>query len=100
MSTSPETDFDLEKLFLPAWAQESPSVNRYAKHSGDDRPDRRFDDRRGGGGGRPQGRGGPGAGGRGPGQGQGRPGGGFGGGQGRPSGPRREGDRGQSGRGP
>ncbi|MDB6124157.1 MAG: hypothetical protein JWQ71_3150 [Pedosphaera sp.] len=103
MSTSPETDFDLEKLFLPAWAQESPSVNRYAKHPGDDRPDRRFDDRRGGGG-RPQGRGGPGGagGGRGgQGQGQGRPaGGGFGGGQGRPSGPRREGDRsGQGGGG-
>jgi hypothetical protein len=98
MSTSPETEFDLEKLFLPAWAQESPAVNRYAKHPGDDRPDRRFDDRRGGG--RPQGRGGPGAGGGRGGQGQGRPGGGFGGGQGRPSGPRREGDRGQGGRGP
>src|SRR5438445_487949 len=48
MSTSPETDFDLEKLFLPAWAQESPTVNRYAKHPGDDRPERRFDDRQGG----------------------------------------------------
>lgn len=48
MSTSPEADFDLEKLFLPAWAQESPSVNRYAKYSGDDRPERKFDDRPGG----------------------------------------------------
>src|SRR5579872_6826479 len=48
MSTSPEADFDLEKLFLPAWAQESPSVNRYAKHPGDDRPERKFDDRSGG----------------------------------------------------
>ena len=47
MSINPETDLDLEKLFLPAWAQESSSVNRYAKFSGgDDRPDRR-DDRRG-----------------------------------------------------
>lgn len=48
MSTSPESDFDLEKLFLPAWAQESPSVNRYAGHSGEDRPERRSDDRPGG----------------------------------------------------
>ncbi|MEP6664754.1 MAG: hypothetical protein ABJC04_13945, partial [Verrucomicrobiota bacterium] len=47
MSNTPETEFDLEKLFLPAWAQESPGVNKYAKHSGDDRPQR--DDRRGGG---------------------------------------------------
>ncbi|MDB6016555.1 MAG: hypothetical protein JWR19_1044 [Pedosphaera sp.] len=49
MSTSPEQDFDLEKLFLPAWAQESPTVNRYAKYAGDDRPNRdsKFDDRRG-----------------------------------------------------
>jgi len=45
MSSTPEADFDLEKLFLPAWAQESPSVNRYAKHSGEDAPQRRFDDR-------------------------------------------------------
>jgi hypothetical protein len=47
MSINPETDLDLEKLFLPAWAQESSSVNRYAKFTGgEDRPDRR-DDRRG-----------------------------------------------------
>ncbi|HEX4646287.1 MAG TPA: hypothetical protein VH598_11845, partial [Verrucomicrobiae bacterium] len=45
MSTSPEPDFDLEKLFLPAWAQESPSVNRYAKFAGDDRPERPPGDR-------------------------------------------------------
>ncbi|MDB6068277.1 MAG: hypothetical protein JWR26_4485 [Pedosphaera sp.] len=93
MSTSPEADFDLEKLFLPAWAQESPSVNRYAKHPGDDRPERRFDDRQGGR--RPPPRrdgprpGGPGGGGGGQG----------GGGQGRPPmgdrsrGPRRDGPR-------
>lgn len=44
MSTSPESDFDLEKLFLPAWAQESPTVNKYAKFAGEDRRD--SDDRR------------------------------------------------------
>src|SRR4051812_10550589 len=41
MST-PENDFDLEKLFLPAWAQE-PSSAKYAKYEGEDRPDRRDD---------------------------------------------------------
>ena len=47
MNTNPETDLDLEKLFLPAWAQEPASVNRYAKFAGgEDKPDRR-DDRRG-----------------------------------------------------
>jgi hypothetical protein len=47
MNINPETDLDLEKLFLPAWAQESPSVNRYAKFTGgEERPDRR-EDRRG-----------------------------------------------------
>lgn len=45
MSQAPETDLDLDKLFLPAWAQESPSVNRYAGFSGDSSP--RRDDRRG-----------------------------------------------------
>jgi hypothetical protein len=34
MSTTPEADFDLEKLFLPAWAKESPQLNRYAKYEG------------------------------------------------------------------
>ena len=48
MNTNPETDLDLEKLFLPAWAQADPAVNRYAKFAGgDDRPDRNRDDRRG-----------------------------------------------------
>lgn len=46
MSSVPENEFDLEKLFLPAWAQEPASVNRYAQYTGEDaRPDRR-DDRR------------------------------------------------------
>lgn len=39
-SVSPESELDLEKLFLPAWAQESPSVNKYASHSGEDRQER------------------------------------------------------------
>ena len=47
MSTVPEPDFDLEKLFLPAWAQDSPQVNRYADFAGENRPDRKFDDRQG-----------------------------------------------------
>ncbi len=51
MNINPETDLDLEKLFLPAWAQESPATNRYAHFAGgEDRPsrdDRRRDDRRG-----------------------------------------------------
>ena len=47
MSTSPETEFDLEKLFLPAWAQESPAANKYAGFMGDDRRDYRSDDRHG-----------------------------------------------------
>jgi hypothetical protein len=64
MSTSPEAEFDLEKLFLPAWAQESPTVNRYEKYTGNEtseRPARRGGDRPGGR--RPEGRGGPGQGG-------------------------------------
>jgi hypothetical protein len=44
MNTNPETDLDLEKFFLPAWAQESSSVNRYAKFEGGEAP--RRDDRR------------------------------------------------------
>jgi hypothetical protein len=39
MNTPPENDFDLEKLFLPAWAQEPATSNRYADFSG--REDRR-----------------------------------------------------------
>ncbi len=47
MSTLPENEFDLEKLFLPAWAQEEPSSAKYAKYEGEtERPERR--DRRGG----------------------------------------------------
>jgi hypothetical protein len=38
MSNSPDTDFDLELHFLPAWAQKAPDQNRYAKYTGDDRP--------------------------------------------------------------
>lgn len=43
MSNLSETDFDLEKLFLPAWAQEAPSINKYSRFEGRDsdmRPDR------------------------------------------------------------
>ncbi|MGO8699645.1 MAG: hypothetical protein ACLQVY_18250 [Limisphaerales bacterium] len=47
MNTS-ESELDLEKLFLPAWAQGSPNINRYADFAGDDRRERSFDDRRGG----------------------------------------------------
>ncbi len=42
MSTLPDNDFDLEKLFLPAWAQEEPSSAKYAKYEGEvERPGRR-----------------------------------------------------------
>jgi hypothetical protein len=35
MNINPETDLDLEKLFLPAWAQDSANnTNRYAKFTG------------------------------------------------------------------
>jgi len=47
MSEPPETEFDLEKLFLPAWAQESPAANKYAGFAGEDRRESRFDDRPG-----------------------------------------------------
>ncbi len=37
MNINPETDLDLEKLFLPAWAQESANnPNRYAKFTGNE----------------------------------------------------------------
>jgi hypothetical protein len=46
MSNS-ETDLDLDKLFLPAWAQESPSFNKYEKYTGREESGRRdFGDRR------------------------------------------------------
>ncbi len=48
MSTLPDSDFDLDKLFLPAWAQE-PSASKYADYEGEtDRLERRGGrDRRG-----------------------------------------------------
>ncbi len=48
MSTLPDSELDLDKLFLPAWAQE-PSASKYAKYEGEtERHDRRGDrDRRG-----------------------------------------------------
>src|SRR5215472_7255836 len=39
-------ELDLEKLFLPAWAQEPASANLYAEYEGEDKPDRRGDGRR------------------------------------------------------
>jgi hypothetical protein len=50
MSNIPEMDLDLEKLFLPAWAQESAPSNRYAHHpgGGEERTDRKRDFRPGG----------------------------------------------------
>jgi len=37
---SSEPDFDLEKLFLPAWAQDAPQTNRYANFAGEERSER------------------------------------------------------------
>jgi hypothetical protein len=46
MSTLPDNEFDLEKLFLPAWAQEEPSSAKYAKYEGrTERPEGRGDNR-------------------------------------------------------
>jgi len=36
MSINPETDLDLEKLFLPAWAQGKSDSNLYAKYTGEE----------------------------------------------------------------
>src|SRR5260370_3663452 len=49
MSDAPDNELDLEKLFLPAWAQEPASATKYAKYEGGEREDRpgRRDDRRG-----------------------------------------------------
>jgi hypothetical protein len=49
---NPETDLDLDKLFLPAWAQQPANLNRYAKCEGEAEPRRgerrrRGEDRRG-----------------------------------------------------
>ncbi len=42
MSTLPDNEFDLEKLFLPAWAQQEPSSAKYAHYEGEEeKPDRR-----------------------------------------------------------
>lgn len=49
MNAQPENEFDLEKLFLPAWAQGTAPAKNYSNFAGDDRPDRSFDDRRSGG---------------------------------------------------
>jgi hypothetical protein len=47
MSTLPDNEFDLEKLFLPAWAQQPASAKSYADYAGgEDRPNRR-EERRG-----------------------------------------------------
>lgn len=52
MNINPETDLDLEKLFLPAWAVESASTaKRFAKYTGEEsyeRADRRRGERPGG----------------------------------------------------
>ncbi|HOP98010.1 MAG TPA: hypothetical protein PLH97_02850 [Verrucomicrobiota bacterium] len=45
MSTLPENELDLEKLFLPAWAQEPPSAKSYAHYEGDTQPGERRGDR-------------------------------------------------------
>jgi hypothetical protein len=91
MSDTQDLSLDLEKAFLPSWAQQPADQNRFANYSGNEGADR--GDRRGGRGGfgdRPPRRDGPG----GPGRGGPRPGGfgsprpgGFGGG---PGGPRRD----------
>src|SRR5881409_1095433 len=47
MSNSPETDFDLDLHFLPAWAQKSADPNRYAKYVGESAPDDRKERERG-----------------------------------------------------
>ncbi len=49
MNAQSENEFDLEKLFLPAWAQGTAPAKNYSNFTGDDRPERSFDDRRGGG---------------------------------------------------
>lgn len=47
MSGFSEADLDLEKLFLPAWAQEKPDKNRYDKYSGEEGERPRHERRRG-----------------------------------------------------
>src|SRR5208282_70503 len=50
MSSISDVEIDLEKLFQPAWAQEAPAANRYAKFAGEPaaRDDRQREGRRGG----------------------------------------------------
>ncbi len=107
MNSNLETDLDLEKLFLPSWAQEQPASNRFEKYTGTegDQPERRRGGSRGdsfgggGGGGRPRTGSGPRPVGSGPrpagpgGAGGGPRFGGGGGGDRRNEGPRRD-DRG------
>jgi hypothetical protein len=47
MSGFSEADIDLEKLFLPAWAQEKPEKNRYEKFTGEEGERPRREKRRG-----------------------------------------------------
>ncbi len=49
MSTQPDFELDLDLQFLPAWARQSPTENRYAKYEGGGRSDdaSRGSDRRG-----------------------------------------------------
>ncbi len=47
MSGFLEADIDLEKLFLPAWAQEKPEKNPYEKYSGQEGENPRREKRRG-----------------------------------------------------
>jgi hypothetical protein len=95
MNINPETDLDLEKLFLPAWAQESANTsNRYAKFTGNEGERRGDRDRGESRGPRPPRRDG-GFGGGGGGRGPGGPGAGR-----RPEGARREGGPSRGGPGP
>jgi hypothetical protein len=48
MSTLPENELDLDKLFLPAWAQEPPSAKHYAQYEGGGERQERRGERRGG----------------------------------------------------
>jgi hypothetical protein len=50
MSSISDVEIDLEKLFLPAWAQGKPAANPYAKFAGEpaEREDRKREGRRGG----------------------------------------------------
>lgn len=77
MSGFSEADLDLEKLFLPAWAQDKQAKNLYEKYTGEEKEDPRREKRRGRFGDRPGGQ---------------RPGGDRPGGQ-RSRGPKKFGDR-------